>query len=106
MAPGPVTPVFQIVNSVMSRSEEGIIDEFISEVKIDDKGGLIQRWLACRCVQGPVLEQGEVDSVKPSWIRRRKKEKGVNPEGVLQTGLLLFSAACGATLLLAACNGS
>lgn len=49
---------------------------------------------------------GEVDSVKPSWIRRRKKEKGVNPEGVLQTGLLLFSAACGATLLLAACNGS
>ncbi|MFM1679289.1 hypothetical protein ACLHZ0_14620 [Aeromonas salmonicida] len=106
MAPGPVTPVFQIVNSAMSRSEEGIIDEFIIEAKVDDKGRLTQRWLACRCAQGSVLEQGEVDSVKPSWIRRRKKEKGVNPEGVLQTGLLLFSAACGATLLLAACNGS
>lgn len=44
--------------------------------------------------------------MKPEWTRYRKKEKGVNPEGVLQTGLLLFSAACGATLLLAACNGS
>ncbi len=43
MAPGPVTPVFQIVNSAMSRSEEGIIDEFIIEAKVDDKGRLTQR---------------------------------------------------------------
>lgn len=44
--------------------------------------------------------------MKPKWIRFCKKEKRVNPEGVLQTGLLLFSATCGATLLLATCNGS
>ncbi len=44
--------------------------------------------------------------MKPKWIRFHKKEKRVNPEGVLQTGLLLFSATCGATLLLAACSGS
>jgi hypothetical protein len=44
--------------------------------------------------------------MKPKWIRFRKREKKVDPEGVLQTGLWLFSATCGATLLLAACNGS
>lgn len=44
--------------------------------------------------------------MKPGWRRLCKKEKRVNPEGVLQTGLLLFSATCGATLLLATCNGS
>ena len=104
--PGVRSPAHPRVSMLMKRDRVGLFDEFIIEVNIDDKGGLIQRWLACRCVQGPVLEQGEVGPMKPSWIRRRKKEKGVNPEGVLQTGLLLFSAACGATLLLAACNGS
>lgn len=44
--------------------------------------------------------------MKPGWRRLRKKEKRVNPEGMLQTGLLLFSATCGASLLLATCNGS
>ena len=104
--PGIRSPAHPRVSMLMKRDRAGLFDEFIIEAKVDDKGRLTQRWLACRCAQGSVLEQGEVDSVKPSWIRRRKKEKGVNPEGVLQTGLLLFSAACGATLLLAACNGS
>ncbi|WP_447826062.1 hypothetical protein [Aeromonas salmonicida] len=91
---------------LMKRDRVGLFDEFIIEVNIDDKGGLIQRWLACRAGQGIRTQQVEVGSMKPEWTRYRKKEKGVNPEGVLQTGLLLFSAACGATLLLAACNGS
>lgn len=91
---------------LIERDREGLFDEFIIEVNIDDKGGLIQRWLACRAGQGIRAQQVEVGLMKPEWTRYRKKEKGVNPEGVLQTGLLLFSAACGATLLLAACNGS
>ncbi|MDF2413669.1 hypothetical protein GWQ22_09410 [Aeromonas sp. 1HA1] len=44
--------------------------------------------------------------MKPKWIRFRKRSEEVDPEGVLQTGLWLFSATCGASLLLAACNGS
>jgi hypothetical protein len=47
----------------------------------------------------------EVGSMKPKWIRFRKRRKQTDPEGVLQAGLLMFSATCGATLLLAACNG-
>ncbi|MGY3930648.1 Uncharacterised protein [Aeromonas encheleia] len=43
--------------------------------------------------------------MKPKWIRFRKRRKQTDPEGVLQAGLLMFSATCGATLLLAACNG-
>lgn len=43
--------------------------------------------------------------MKPKWIRFRKKRKPTDPEGVLQAGLLVFSATCGAILLLAACNG-
>ncbi|MFM4995338.1 MULTISPECIES: hypothetical protein [Aeromonas] len=43
--------------------------------------------------------------MKPRWTRFRKKRKQTDPEGVLQAGLLVFSATCGATLLLAACNG-
>ena len=46
-----------------------------------------------------------VGSMKPKWIRFRKRRKQTDPEGVLQAGLLMFSATCGATLLLAACNG-
>ncbi|MCF5873451.1 hypothetical protein [Aeromonas veronii] len=47
--------------------------------------------------------------MKPKWIRARKKEKKPCPgsmlqTGMLQTGMLLFSATCGATLFLAACN--
>ncbi|BEJ48190.1 hypothetical protein Ri1_07890 [Aeromonas dhakensis] len=59
-----------------------------------------------RLPTGQGLQQDEVGAMKPGWRRLRKKEKRVNPEGVLQTGLLLFSATCGATLLLATCNGS
>ncbi|MFQ2769044.1 MULTISPECIES: hypothetical protein [Aeromonas] len=44
--------------------------------------------------------------MKPRWIRVRKRRTQRDPEGVLQAGLLVFSATCGATLLLAACNGS
>lgn len=40
--------------------------------------------------------------MKPRWIRFRKRRKETDPEGVLQAGLLVFSATCGATLLLAA----
>ncbi len=46
-----------------------------------------------------------VGSMKPRWIRVRKRRTQRDPEGVLQAGLLVFSATCGATLLLAACNG-
>jgi hypothetical protein len=56
--------------------------------------------------RGYAPQQGEVGLMKPKWIRFRKRSKEVDPEGVLQTGLWLFSATCGATLLLAACNGS
>ena len=42
--------------------------------------------------------------MKPRWIRVRKETHTEDPEG-LQAGLLVFSATCGATLLLAACNG-
>jgi len=55
---------------------------------------------------GAGVVTGRGGLMKPGWRRLRKKEKRVNPEGVLQTGWLLFSATCGATLLLAACNGS
>ncbi|MFQ2271814.1 hypothetical protein [Aeromonas enteropelogenes] len=44
--------------------------------------------------------------MKPKWIRVRKKEKMASPGGVLQTGMLLFGATCGATLFLAACNSN
>ncbi|MGQ4654868.1 hypothetical protein [Aeromonas enteropelogenes] len=44
--------------------------------------------------------------MKPKWIRVRKKEKMTSHGGVLQTGMLLFSATCGATLFLAACNSN
>lgn len=44
--------------------------------------------------------------MKPRWIRVRKRRTQRDPEGVLQVGLLVFSATSGATLLLAACNGS
>ncbi|WP_439839928.1 hypothetical protein [Aeromonas caviae] len=43
--------------------------------------------------------------MKPRWIRVRKRRTQRDPEGVLQAGLLVFSGTCGATLLLAACNG-
>lgn len=48
----------------------------------------------------------EKSAMKPKWIRVRKKEKMTSPGGVLQTGMLLFSATCGATLFLAACNSN
>lgn len=60
---------------------------------------------------GPPAEKGRgagkdgAGSMKPRWTRFRKKRKQTDPEGVLQAGLLVFSATCGATLLLAACNG-
>ena len=43
--------------------------------------------------------------MKPRWIRVRKRRRQREQEGGLQVGLLVFSATCGATLLLAACNG-
>ncbi len=43
--------------------------------------------------------------MKPRWTRFRERRKEMDPEGVLQAGLLVFSSTCGATLLLAACNG-
>ena len=46
----------------------------------------------------------ELALMKPRWIRVRKRRTQRDPEG-LQAGLLVFSATCGATLLLAACNG-
>ena len=54
---------------------------------------------------GERTQQDEVGSMKPRWTRFRKRRKETDPEGVLQAGLLVFSATCGATLLLAACNG-
>ncbi len=36
--------------------------------------------------------------MKPKWIRARKREKKPCPGSMLQTGMLLFSATCGATL--------
>ena len=42
--------------------------------------------------------------MKPRWIRVRKR-RTQRIRRVLQVGLLVFSATCGATLLLAACNG-
>ena len=50
-------------------------------------------------------KQDGAGSMKPRWTRFRKKRKQTDPEGVLQAGVLVFSATCGATLLLAACNG-
>ncbi|ATL91505.1 hypothetical protein CF140_21155 [Aeromonas sobria] len=44
--------------------------------------------------------------MKPKWVRARKREKKACPGSMLQTGMLLFSATCGATLFLAACNGN
>ena len=54
---------------------------------------------------GERTQQDEVGSMKPRWTRFRERRKETDPEGVLQAGLLVFSATCGATLLLAACNG-
>ncbi|MGN5150640.1 hypothetical protein ACTG23_12395 [Aeromonas enteropelogenes] len=48
----------------------------------------------------------EKSAMKQKWIRVRKREKTASPGGVLQTGMLLFSATCGATLFLAACNSN
>ena len=46
------------------------------------------------------------NEMKPKWIRTRKREKKARPGSMLQTGMLLFSATCGATLFLAACNSN
>lgn len=48
----------------------------------------------------------EKSVMKPKWSRVRKKEKMTSHGGVLQTGMLVFGATCGATLFLAACNSN
>jgi hypothetical protein len=83
-----------------------LADEFIVEKGVDAGWWLHKDGSPAELGRGYAPQQVEVGSMKPKWIRFRKREKEVDPEGVLQTGLWLFSATCGATLLLAACNGS
>lgn len=63
----------------------------------------VRRHVKCRPMDAASREKSVM---KPKWIRVRKKEKMASPGGVLQTGMLVFGATCGATLFLAACNSN
>lgn len=103
-----VTSVFQNINNELNTQDgashsdrkhlrQGRLTSILPSTK------MARRHVKCRQMDAASREKSVM---KPKWIRVRKKEKMASPGGVLQTGILVFGATCGATLFLAACNSN